>query len=48
VDKAEQVRTETYRKITPQRKREISFELGRMARDLKAASLTMKHPDGAE
>lgn len=46
--KAEEIRREIYRKMTPERRLEISFALDREARALKAAGLHMQHPDWTE
>jgi hypothetical protein len=46
--KAEEIRREIYRKMTPERKLEIAFALDREARKLKAAGLRMQHPDWSE
>ena len=48
MDKAEEIRCEIYRKMTPERKLEISFALDRVARDLKAAGLRTQHPEWTE
>jgi len=48
MDKAEEIRLEIYRKMTPEQKLDIALGLHRMARGLKAAGLRHIHPDGTE
>lgn len=46
--KAEQVRREIYRKMTPERKLEITFAMNREVREIKAAWLRQCNPDWSE
>ena len=46
--KAEQVRREIYRKMTPERKLEITFAMNREVRKFKASWLRQRHPNWTE
>lgn len=46
--KAEEIRADIFRKMSPEKKLKLSFELYHTARGLKAASLRQSNPDWTE
>ncbi len=46
--KADEVRREIFRKMSPQKKLELAFELYDTAKELKAMGLRHKHPNWTE
>jgi len=48
MDKAREIQIEIYKRMTPEQKLRICFDLNRSARELKAAWLRKIHPDWSE